>query len=135
LVGQRYYSPGTRGFYSNEPGSAPIPVDAVPITDVLWEFLLTENRAGKDIVFDVGTQLPIAVTTGATLDGVHDKYLGLLRATDWTQLTDTPVAITNAFITYRDELRTIITNLPPDLNTIVWPIMPTIANPAYNRSF
>jgi hypothetical protein len=135
LVIQRYFSPGTLGFYSNEVNAAPVPPDAVVITEALWQFLLTENALGKTIVFDVPTQLPVAVVLGVTLQAVQAKYLSLLRATDWTQLGDTPVTIINEFEIYRDELRTLITNLPPDLNTIVWPILPTIVDPAYNRYF
>jgi hypothetical protein len=135
VVIQRYFSPSTLGFYSDEPNAAPIPVDAVPISTILWQQLLLDNVAGKQIAFDVGTQLPISITLGATLNGVRGKFLSLMRLTDWTQSQETPAVIRIQFRNYRDALRFLITHLPPDLNTIVWPVRPTIVDPEWQRFF
>ena len=135
LVIQRYYSPSTRGFYSNEPNAAPLPPDTVPITAALWQQLLTDNAAGKDIVFDAGTQLPIAVVPPVTVEHIRSQFQSRMRRTDWTQLSDTPPQIRNAFQNYRDNLRQIMVNLPPNLANVVWPAVPVINNPLFKRDF
>lgn len=74
------YSPSTNGFYDVDISTA-IPVDAFIIDDVLYNNLLVDNRAGKEIVYDSGTNLPKSIEwkDSVTLDEVKKAKIAELK--------------------------------------------------------
>ncbi len=54
---------------------------------------------------------------------VRETRNALLSASDWTQLPDVPLAMTQAWADYRQALRDI--TLQPDPFNIIWPTPPS----------
>lgn len=120
------YSKTTGGFYTPEIHGDGIPDDAVEITHEAHSELMAEQAAGKVIIGDADG-LPQAVEPSApvvTWDMVRSKRDGLLAASDWTQLADSPLTAEkkSAWATYRQALRDITEASAPE--TVTWPTAP-----------
>lgn len=89
----KYYSPSTKGFYSEDIHGEEIPEDAVEISEEKWRFLLAGNARGRVIDHDEsGSPL---------LRDLNDEELGVSRR----QARDTLLGETDWIVNrHRDEL-------------------------------
>ena len=121
-----YFSKTTGGFYIPEIHGDGIPDDAVEITHEAHAELMAEQATGKVIIGDADG-LPQAVEPSApvvTWDSIRSKRDGLLAASDWTQLADSPLTAEkkSAWATYRQALRDITE--AASTAAVIWPTAP-----------
>lgn len=131
---QIFFSPSNKGFYNTTNHAslfvAGVPTahiaDAVEVTQFLYDNLLEERELGKEVIMG-GSGLPIAVErTTPTVElwtHVRHKRDALLRASDWSQLSDA-TGDSAAWLTYRALLRDIPQTYAADPETVVWPTPP-----------
>lgn len=124
-----FYSKSTHGFYTPEIHGDKIPTDAVEITDSHYEALLAGQSNDKVISADAdGNPIlidPPAQTAEQLAVFARQKRDGLLAASDWTIVNDSPLSpeIQTEWKMYRQALRDITSQSGfPDV--IVWPVAP-----------
>lgn len=120
------YAKSTGGFYDRNIHGDSVPHDAVEITHEAHAELMAEQATGKVIIGDADG-LPQAIEPTApvvTWDMVRSKRDGLLAASDWTQLADSPLTADkkSAWATYRQTLRDITDASAPE--AVIWPTAP-----------
>lgn len=119
-----FYSESENGFFI-EGLHDTIPTDGIALTPEEHMFLLEEQALGKEIVVVDGEVSAIERILVANWDGIRRTRNRLIAATDWTQLSDSPLdeAGKLAWQTYRQALRD-ITESYSDPNEVVWPTEP-----------
>ena len=128
-----FYSPSTKGFYSdiiNTPSI--IPDDKIVITSDYKQTLLDGlaagqiiniNRSGKPVLVN----RPANEVTANLAASARAMRNDLLQKTDWTQASDVPQATKTAWTAYRQALR----DVPQQSGfpaKITWPVSPADAS-------
>lgn len=125
-----YFSASTGGFYDDTIHHA-LPDDAQSISADLHHELLdgqsngliiASDRAGKPVL-----QSPPPPTAEQMLSQLRTQRDLLLRESDWTQMTDSPLSASGRelWAAYRQALRDLPETVA-DLTAIDWPTAPTI---------
>ena len=124
------YSKSTNGFYLKEVHGESTPIDAVEISDDLYQNLLNAQSVGKTITSDKNG-FPILIETHQN----HSFYISqckkdakkLLESTDYAMLSDNVSLISNIneFIDFRKVVRDLF------LNPVKEPIFPKIPDPIW----
>lgn len=116
------FSKTTLGFYLLEIHGENIPVDAIEISDALYE-----SVRGKNVVADANglpcAYVPPAPTITELSATVRTERNALLTASDWTQVRDTTDTTAGKWAPYRQALR----DLPKQAGfpeSITWPVAP-----------
>lgn len=144
---RRYFSPSTRGFYTEEshgPRTVPdaawvrvkgkrrprianpdclIPADAIAVSDALYAELMDAQAAGQLIAVVRGrlSAIDAPMDTAALASRQRARRDRLLVASDWTQLPDAPVD-RDAWAIYRQQLRNL--KLGQAIDDADWPTPP-----------
>lgn len=120
-----YYSPSTRGFYSDAVHGENIPADAIEISAEQHAQLLEGVNAGQRIVIESGVPVladPLPPSDEELAASARAKRDRLLKDSDWTLLPDAPVN-RDAWKEYRQALRD-VTGQSGFPQTITWPTPP-----------
>jgi hypothetical protein len=118
---KRFYSPGTGGFYSDEPHAALRPDDCIEVSESKYNALMAAQEKGKEIVFTAsGLVARAPIVTMETIRAARNRKL---RNTDWTQTLDIPEATRTAYAEYRAALRALPQTFP-DPTAVVLPTPP-----------
>ena len=126
---QRSYSATTGGFYL-EGIDKTIPTDAVAVTEAEFADLMAAQAEGLEIRPDANGK-PVAAAHVATTDellaALRKKRDRLLAASDFTQLSDSPLtdAERTAWAAYRETLRNLPATFAADPASVQWPTQPT----------
>lgn len=125
---QRTYSASTGGFYL-EGINETIPDDAVAVTEAEFAALMAAQAKGQEIRPDANGK-PVAAAHVATTDellaALREKRDRLLAASDFTQLSDSPMtdAERTAWAAYRAALRDLPETYAADPASAQWPAQP-----------
>lgn len=121
-----FYSPETSGFYI-EGVHREMPKDVFEVTEDVYKTLIEGQSLGKLIVYK-RRKLILEDKPARTIswDMIRSKRDELLTNSDWTQISDSPVAdeVRASWRTYRQALRD-ITEKFSDPMEVVWPETPT----------
>lgn len=99
----------------------PVETNARPSFNPLYEIFEPEYSIDHDAKKVTGSWVQFPVETEKAWDIIREQRTARLSATDWTQLSDSPLSEEekNAYVDYRQKLRDI--TLQPDPFNIEWP--------------
>jgi hypothetical protein len=119
-----YYSPTTKGFYTDELVYPEFPKDAIKLSDNRYhELLKNVNQNNKDIMFVDNKLILIERMPVNNWDIIRRKRNMLLKKTDYTQMPDYP-GDKKAYAVYRQTLRD-IPQIFSSPENVVWPTDPS----------
>lgn len=127
-MSQRYYSASTGGFYIQGVHTN-MPADAVAVSEDVFTALMDAQAAGSQITAgDDGAPVATVRTQSAAeqLETLRAKRDALLRASDFTQLSDCPLSddLKTAWQSYRAALRNLPETYADNPADAVWPDQP-----------
>lgn len=123
---KRFYSPTTRGFYSDDIHKTPAerPEDCFEIEEQQLRNLLDAQEAGQLISWDAETKEFKTSPPLITMMSIRMSRNVKLRNSDWTQMLDVPEATRSKWAAYRQELRDLPQQFEGRPSEVVWPDAP-----------
>lgn len=125
----KFYSPSTLGFYDDRIHGSGIPADALPVTEEQHCLLLEAQAEGRVIAViggEIVAQPRLPPDQGQLLSALRRKRDLLLRGSDFTQIPDAPLSLTerHAWATYRQALRDLTGLYADNPGEAIWPVPP-----------